>query len=187
MQTSPHTTRQGFTLIELLMVVSIISIIASIAIAVLGTARDGARNVDRNEVARQYIIALGLYQNTYGVYPTGGCSVGSNCGGDAVWVCLGDHPSNTCHVFESHSENSTTNTQISEFIPALPALTDPVVTTSQTFTGLAYGCTEDSGDDACKAYRLSWVLEGGADDVECYGGATETDATAVTICTFSTE
>lgn len=182
-----HSHRRGFTLIELLMVVSIISIIASITIATLNSARDSARNVDRNEIARQYIIALGLYQNTYGVYPTGGCSVGANCGGDAVWVCLGDQPSNSCHVFEAHSENSTTNSQISEFIPALPALTDPVVTTSQTFTGLAYGCTEDTGSDACKSYRMSWVLEGSAEEVECYGGATETDATAVTICTFSTE
>ena len=178
---------RGFTLIELLMVVAIISIIASIVIAVLNSARDGARNANRNEVARQYIIAMGIYQNTYGVYPTGGCSVGANCGGDAVWVCLGDQPGNSCHVFEAHTENSTTNSQLAEFIPALPALTDPVVTTGQTFTGLAYGCTEDTGPDACKSYRLSWVLEGGADEVECYGGATEIDATAATICTFSTE
>lgn len=186
-------TQQGFTLIEILMVVAILGFLTSIIVAVLSSAQDGARNSDRNEVARQYVIALGLYHNTYGVYPTGGCAVADNC--DTVTrVCLGDgYTSNNCYVLGSHSENSTTNNQISEFIPGLPALNDAVTVGGTTYSGAAYGCTDDSNADddgvgACKGFRLSWVLEGGADDVSCYGGATELDVSGVaTICTYQTD
>lgn len=180
-----HTKQiRGFTLIELLMVVAIISIIASITVAVLSSARDGARNADRNETARQYIIALGLYQNTYGVYPTGGCSVPENCSPSAEWVCLGDaYPGNSCFVFEAHNEDATTNDQIKQFIPGLPSPSDPVIAGGDSFFGFAYGCT----DDSCAQYRMSWVLEGAADKNECYGGASKVDGGAVTFCTFTTD
>lgn len=180
-----HTrTQRGFTLIELLIVVSIISILSSITIATLGTARDKARNADRNEIARQYVIAFGLYQNTYGSYPTGGCSVAGNCNSNANWVCLGNaYPSDRCFVIGEHQEDATVNDQIKEFIPGLPSLLDPVVTNDHTFTGIAYGCT----DSSCKNYSMSWILEGGAGNNSCYGGATKVDAGAVTICTFSTD
>lgn len=177
----PTQYRKGFTLIELLMVVAIIAVIASITVAVLNGARDGARNANRNEIARQYIIALGLYHNTYGSFPTGGCTDGGDaCDGDAVWMCLGKQPTRSCFVFENHSENDPVNTQIGQFIPGLPALTDPVVTLANTFTGLAYGCR----DLSCDAYSLSWVLEGTDDD--CFGGAERVPAGAATVCTFST-
>ncbi len=175
-------TSFGFTLIEILMVVAIIAVISSITIAVLNNARNGARNAHRNETARQYIIALGLYHNTYGSVPTGGCTDGGDaCGGEeAVWVCLGKQPTQNCSVYGNHSQNETVNTQLGEFIPALPALTDPVVTTNGTLTGLAYGCR----DLSCRSYSMTWVLEGTDDG--CYGGAESTPAGAATFCTFST-
>lgn len=185
-----HNTTRGFTLIELLMVVSILAVVASIVIAALNTARDNARNVDRNEVARQYIIAMGLYHNTYGTFPTGGCTDPNQC--DTVTrVCLGDHPTNSCFVYgdqnqNGEQENTTVNTQIAEFIPALPALTHPVVTAEETFTGIVYGCLTDTGPNACKGYSMAWVLEGGADNNECPGGAQKVDGGIVTFCTFST-
>jgi prepilin-type N-terminal cleavage/methylation domain-containing protein len=183
MNTIQHKNKiLGFTLIEILMVVAIIAVIASVTVAVLNGARDGARNANRNEIARQYIIALGLHHNSFGTYPTGGCTAGGEaCSNDAVWVCLGNQPTDNCFVFENHSENSTVNAQIQQFIPGLPAIVDPVVTVDGTFTGLAYGCID--GD--CDSYSLSWVLEG--EDAECYGGATKVEAAAASFCTFSTD
>jgi prepilin-type N-terminal cleavage/methylation domain-containing protein len=181
---SPKKNTRGFTLIELLMVVAIISVISSITIAVLSSARNGARNADRNETARQYIIALGLYQNTYGVYPTGGCSVSANCSPSAEWVCLGNnYPGNSCFIFGAHNEDATTNDQIKQFIPGLPSPTEPVIVGNNSLFGFAYGCT----DDSCAQYNMSWVLEGSADTNDCYGGAIKTDGGAATFCTFTTD
>lgn len=184
MQHTLPKNNHGFTLIELLMVISIIGILASITVAALNSARDGARNADRNETARQYVIALGLYQNTNGVYPTGGCSVAENCSGSAEWVCLGDnYPGNSCFVFGAHNEDATTNNQIKEFIPGLPSPSEPVVVMPDSFFGFAYGCT----DTTCAQYRMSWVLEGAANTNECYGGAEKLGGGAVTFCTFTTD
>jgi prepilin-type N-terminal cleavage/methylation domain-containing protein len=181
---APTATR-GFTLIELLMVVAIISLLASIVIAALNSARDDARNVNRNETARQYIIALGLYHNTHGSFPTGGCIDPNQCA-DVTRVCLGNQSS--CFVYEEHFVNSTVNTQIAEFIPALPALTEPIVVVGQEepFSGIVYGCTTDTGPNACKGYSLTWVLEGDGDNNECPAGAEKVDGNAITFCTFST-
>lgn len=183
MRITTNTTR-GFTLIELLMVVSIIAVISSITIAALNTARDHARNADRNETARQYVIALGLYQNTYGTYPDGGCTVANNCNNNASWVCLGDaYPGNSCFVFGEHNEDATVNDAVKQFIPGLPSPSEPVIVGENSFYGFAYGCT----DDSCKDYSMSWVLEGPADNNDCYGGALKTDGEAATFCTFTTD
>ncbi|MEY2641044.1 MAG: hypothetical protein RL150_437 [Candidatus Parcubacteria bacterium] len=184
---TPATTR-GFTLIEILMVVAIIALLSSIVIAALNSARDNARNVHRNETARQYIIAMGLYQNTYGSYPTGGCIDPIECA-SVTRVCLGDHPTNSCFIYgpdPGEQESSIVNSQISEFIPALPALTDPIVTVDETFTGIVYGCITDTGPNACKAYSMTWALEGDGDNNECPAGAEKVDGNVVTFCTFST-
>lgn len=172
--------KKGFTLIELLVVVSIISIISSIIVAVLVDAKIGAKNNRKNELVAQYITALSLYYGEYGEYPEGGCT---DCT-EPTYVCLGDdYIGDSCHVFESHNENSTVNTQIIEFIPGLPSSLDESTYDGNTFVGIAYGCT----DENCNQYEVSWVLEGEGSDGSCYGGASETDFGPISICTFATQ
>ncbi len=60
---------RGFTLIELLVVVAIISMLASIVLASLSSARAKARDAKRREDMRQLQTALELYYNDNGRYP----------------------------------------------------------------------------------------------------------------------
>ncbi len=177
--------KKGFTLIELLVVVSIISIISSIVVAVLVDAKIGAKNNRKNELVAQYITALSLYYGEYGEYPEGGCT---DCA-EPTYVCLGDdYISDRCFIFgiepeDYHNENSTVNTQISEFIPGLPSSLDESIHGGKTFVGITYGCT----DENCNQYEVSWVLEGEGNDASCYGGASETPFGPIKICTFATQ
>jgi general secretion pathway protein G len=59
----------GFTLIELLVVVAIISLLSSVVLASLNTARAKARDTRRLSDMRQIQNALELYYDKYGAYP----------------------------------------------------------------------------------------------------------------------
>jgi type II secretion system protein G len=61
--------KKGFTLIELLVVVSIISLLSSIVLASLNSARSKARDAKRKEDIHSIQTALALYYNTNGYYP----------------------------------------------------------------------------------------------------------------------
>ena len=155
---------------------------ASIVVAALTDAREGARNNRRNEMARQYVTALELYFSENGTFPDGGCTDSDVCD-PVTYVCLGDgYPAGTCYIWGAHSENSTVNTQLSEYAPAMPPLLDEAVSGATTFLGAAYGCLDET---TCKGYRLSWVLEGEGSDADCFGGATENDLGPVSLCTFT--
>lgn len=68
--TSSHTNR-GFTLIELLVVVAIISLLSSIMLASLQSARIRATQAKTLTEMRQIGHALNLYYTDHGRYPTG--------------------------------------------------------------------------------------------------------------------
>lgn len=177
-------SQKGFTLIELLVVVSIIALLASIIVAGLADARGGAKNNKRNELARQYVTALGLYHGEYGSYPES-CD---GCGDNTTRVCLGDgYPGGSCYVLGEHDQNTTINNQIDEFIPAIPASLETTTATTNdgtyTFSGISYKCT----DANCVNYELSWVVEGSGSDAECFGGSTKDSLSSrIAICTYST-
>lgn len=81
----------GFTLIELLVVISIISLLSSVVLSSLSSARMKARDVRRIQDLKQIQIALEMYRNDFGKYPnsfTIGCT-GSSGAGD--W-CTSYHP-----------------------------------------------------------------------------------------------
>jgi len=61
---------QGFTLIELLVVIAIISLLSSIILASLNTARAKARDSKIIQDMLQIKNALELYHSKYGKYPT---------------------------------------------------------------------------------------------------------------------
>lgn len=62
--------KHGFTLIELLVVVAIISLLSSIVMASLNSARSKARDAARSESIHSVQIAVEMYYNEHGMYPT---------------------------------------------------------------------------------------------------------------------
>lgn len=73
---------KGFTLIELMIVISIISFLSSVILGNITKARVNARDAQRISDIRQMRIALEIYRNTYGDYPSAGPWIYST---DASW------------------------------------------------------------------------------------------------------
>lgn len=62
-------TSKGFTLIELLVVISIISLLSSIVLTSVNSARAKARDTRRKSDMRQLELAIQLYYDTNGTFP----------------------------------------------------------------------------------------------------------------------
>mgnify|MGYP001576492848 CR=1 FL=1 len=69
----------GFTLIELLVVISIISLLSSIVLTSVNSARAKARDVRRRADMKQVQTALEFYFDANNTYPPSTC--GDGCGG----------------------------------------------------------------------------------------------------------
>jgi len=65
-----NTSKRGFTLIELLVVIAIIGILSSVVLASLNDARQKSRDAKRIADIRQTQLALELYFDSNGSYPT---------------------------------------------------------------------------------------------------------------------
>jgi len=70
--------KKGFTLIELLVVISIIGLLSSIVLASLNVARIKARDAVRLSDMKSIQLALELYYDSYGRYPSSDLD---GCGG----------------------------------------------------------------------------------------------------------
>jgi prepilin-type N-terminal cleavage/methylation domain-containing protein len=74
--------KKGFTLIELLVVISIISLLSSVVLASVATARMKARDAKRLLDMKQVMLALDLYYDANGRYPDSDDVNGADgCGG----------------------------------------------------------------------------------------------------------
>lgn len=78
MQNKTQKFKKGFTLIEILVVVSIISILASVTIATMRNVREKANDSRRKHDLQQIKLALELYNEKHGNY----MESGSGCGQD---------------------------------------------------------------------------------------------------------
>lgn len=65
-----HSKSSGFTLIELLVVIAIIGILSSVVLSSLNTARQKARDVRRFYDMKQITLALELFFDSNGHYPS---------------------------------------------------------------------------------------------------------------------
>ncbi|MCR4280783.1 MAG: type II secretion system GspH family protein [Candidatus Kaiserbacteria bacterium] len=76
----PREDGAGFTLIELLVVIAIIGILSSIVLASLNTARQKSRDARRVSDIKQLQLALELYYDANGTYPTAANFYGNGAG-----------------------------------------------------------------------------------------------------------
>ena len=65
-----NQAKRGFTLIELLVVIAIIGILSSVVLASLNSARKKGRDARRIADVKQLQLALELYYDTSGSYPS---------------------------------------------------------------------------------------------------------------------
>jgi prepilin-type N-terminal cleavage/methylation domain-containing protein len=133
--------KKGFTLIELLVVVAIIGLLASVVLGAVNSGRTKARDAQRKSDIRQIVIALELYYDTYGVYPT---ASGATAPG-ASWANSAD------------SSWETLATALNPFLPSLAK--DPLQTTDPSIwahTGFTYSYLRCSVNNS---YMLVYHLE----------------------------
>lgn len=78
----------GFTLIELLVVIAIISLLSSVVLTSLNSARAKARDARRIADVRQIQTALELYYDSYGNYPV---ETEDECGGTEGYTVVGNN------------------------------------------------------------------------------------------------
>jgi prepilin-type N-terminal cleavage/methylation domain-containing protein len=61
----------GFTLVEILVSVAVIAILATVAYGSMSAMREKARDTERKTEIGQLQLALRLYKDAFGTYPTG--------------------------------------------------------------------------------------------------------------------
>lgn len=89
MKDTQDSKKIGFTLIELLVVISIITVIVTLTMPNLFSARQRARDSKRKEELHQFKSALRLYYNDYNSSPegAGGYSTFKGCKSDGKQNC----------------------------------------------------------------------------------------------------
>ncbi len=155
----------GFTLIELLVVIAIMSLLFSLILASLNTAREKGRDSKRISELKQIQLALELYYSDYGHYPAENSALYSN---------------QSINANGKIGEGSGLDTLLSEYLPSIPL--DPLGPGSNYYYyydgrqycgGYGYiavifarnmESTQGNADDFC----TSWGGEGGAGQTDAW-------------------
>ncbi len=150
------TYQRGFTLIELLVVIAIISLLSSILISSLLSARDKAMNSRTVSQNAQFARALILYSDDHnGAIPsTIGMGVTIN---EKSFMCLGP----SC-IFNNTVVDSSLNTYISSYIPesASTALKEyKIGPQNYGYKGTVFTCF-DQNDEGCIDGRFFFPYTG---------------------------
>ena len=136
--------QKGFTLIELLVVIAIIGLLATIVMVSLNSARTKARDTKRLADVRQIQLALEMYYDTNGSYPSTG----------GAWRCLGHTSSQTCWI-GSYSGLDAINTALSPYMAKIPD--DPKNNTACYGDAYLYNTNIDAG--AGTGTYIHWYYE----------------------------
>lgn len=159
------TNKKGFTLIELLVVISIISLMSSIVLAGISSARNKAIDSKKIQLAREYMKALALYYDNNNAYPDSYPLDADDA------LCLGiGNPSGTClngTATNPALKPTNINLQLAPYIPGPPASLDDVMISGQNYRGIGYRCI--GAINCTTEYAIFWVMKGNSGN-GCAGG-----------------
>lgn len=183
--------RRGFTLIELLVVISIISLLSSVVLTSIQSAREKAWDARASSDIRQYRIAMENYRNDHDTYPQPAVNWNSVTNQQ---ICLGDYSNDKCleSTFGFYSERSEINAALIPYFSELPSarrssfsVEVPGLGIPYTITdGYTYGCSVSVPNTTCTGgvLYLKWLLRG--PDVICPYGANSLPSGESTFCLF---
>jgi type II secretion system protein G len=143
---------RGFTLIELLVVIAIIGILSSVVLASLNDARQKSRDAKRVADIKQLQLALELYFDSNGSYPTTLSALAPNF----ISVIPTDPVGGAAYSYGISSASSPTDYHLGATLEqtghqALSADSDSAVTTGwvNDFNGVNGTCAQTTGVDTC--------------------------------------
>ena len=167
-------SRTGFTLVELLVVISIISLLASIVLGTTQAALIKDDNASRIRIVQESKKAIDLAYSTYGHYPGFESPPTLNPG---TYYCFGDYSGDVCQFgpLTTGVESSLLNQALSPFIPQRPAM-KTIIRTGVFFPiirwdGPLYVCGAYLFPN-CISLRIVWPMQGS--DANCGFGITST-------------
>jgi prepilin-type N-terminal cleavage/methylation domain-containing protein len=135
----------GFTLIELLVVIAIIGILSSVVLASLNSARQKGRDARRLSDVKQLQLALELYYDSNGQYPTT-LSTSSLITPGYIAAIPRDPSSNAVYTYVALDTNSNADTCESYHIGATLEGTDSAALDGDNDASAATGCTGGGTD-----------------------------------------
>ena len=104
-----HKNQKGFTLIELLVVIAIIGILSSVVLASLNSARVKARDARRVSDVQQIKLALELYNDSKGYYPTALTDVVGSSNGASLSVLPKDPQTDASYAYAANAASNATS------------------------------------------------------------------------------
>jgi prepilin-type N-terminal cleavage/methylation domain-containing protein len=166
--------KKGFTLIELMVVISIISLLSSVVLGSLASARQEANNNRIVSQMIQYRNALALYYQDHGTFPSTAATVNG--------VCLGTgYPNGQCGLFSTvafpegaasagtwpKSEDPNFNNLLKPYLTPGNLGTKKLYfnSTSNYWVGAIYFC----GNSECLTPIIIWSMEGRQPSCYIYG------------------
>ena len=140
---------KGFTLIELLVVIAIIGILSSVVIASLNSARKKGRDVRRVEDIKNIQLALELYYDDNGQYPTTTVALVPDYTASLPTDPGAGHSDYPYAMLESGASYHIGDTLETTGHSALNSDVDAESSGAGDFDGKNGSCSESSGADLC--------------------------------------
>src|SRR3989344_8098278 len=112
------TKQTGFTIIELLVVISVISLISSVILTAVGSAREKAKDSKRLAEKNEVIKAMQFYFDDHGTFPP---TPTTN-----YWACVAPS-SESCYLGTLNGDDSLV-TALTPYLPVLPTNNVPIGT-----------------------------------------------------------
>lgn len=169
--------QKGFTIVELLIVIAVIAILAAITVIAFNGVQQRTENTKTHHAVSQFAVALSLYAQENGVYPTPISPGGWYCLPVDSSYCLSSSNSPTPSCFGLNLTNyphATFYSMLDTVVKSLPKVSNKATECSsgRTFIG-AVARVYNDGDDAS-------IHFGQAGDVSC-PGVTGTTAAGRTV------